>query len=244
MLTIGSHLITSICIVCVFAYLQGYFVCLVLYIVYVFNISCMRFLYSCVYTVQQALFDDFQISLLLECTCVFAGRPCGNMRVCVWARAPPAMLPFVSVYLCIQGHWPICLLSAAPGDSDGCLLTEYMALTIRFAVETSAASSSRLWVSLLTVSTLMSGLPRVTPRRPGRKAQPQVIIWVNVKRVIDLFIFLNKVKKQNKTTTFYSDLFCVCLTCLVHSLPCLFSLRWYWCIKQFGRLAASRGRKR
>lgn len=201
-------------------------------------------LFVCMYSTAGAFwwFSDIFVVRMYVCFCRQAlwEYAC----VCVWARAPPAMLPFVSVYLCIQGHWPICLLSAAPGDSDGCLLTEYMALTIRFAVETSAASSSRLWVSLLTVSTLMSGLPRVTPRRPGRKAQPQVIIWVNVKRVIDLFIFLNKVKKQNKTTAFYSDLFCVCLTCLVHSLPCLFSLRWYWCIKQFGRLAASRGRKR
>lgn len=76
------------------------------------------------------------------------------------------------------------LLSVAPGDSDGCLLTEYMALTIRVAVETLAASSSRLWVSLLTVSTLMSGLPRVTPRRPGKKhmlgyCQNKLGIFVN-----------------------------------------------------------------
>lgn len=108
MLTIGSHLITSICIVCVFAYLQGYFVCLVLYIVYVFNISCMRFLYSCVCTVQQALFDDFQISLLLECTCVFAGRPCGNMRVCVSARSSchVALCVGVSVHSRPLTHMP------------------------------------------------------------------------------------------------------------------------------------------
>lgn len=54
-------------------------------------------------------------------------------------------------------------------DCDSFVLTEYMALTIRVAVEALVASSSGLWASLLTVSTLMSGLPRVTPRRPGRK---------------------------------------------------------------------------
>lgn len=38
---------------------------------------------------------------------------------------------------------------------------------MRLAVETLAESSSKLWVSLFIVSTLMSGLPSVTPRRPG-----------------------------------------------------------------------------
>lgn len=49
------------------------------------------------------------------------------------------------------------------------LLTEYTALTMREAVDTLPESSSRLWVSLFIVSTLMSGLPSVTPRRPGRE---------------------------------------------------------------------------
>lgn len=51
------------------------------------------------------------------------------------------------------------------------LLTEYMALTMREAVDTLPESSSKLCVSLFIVSTLMSGLPRVTPRRPGSKTQ-------------------------------------------------------------------------
>lgn len=50
-------------------------------------------------------------------------------------------------------------------------LTEYMALTMREAVDTLPESSSKLWVSLFIVSTLMSGLPRVTPRRPGSKTR-------------------------------------------------------------------------
>lgn len=44
-----------------------------------------------------------------------------------------------------------------------------MALTIREAVDTLPESSSKLWVSLFMVSTLMSGLPSVTPRRPGKQ---------------------------------------------------------------------------
>lgn len=51
------------------------------------------------------------------------------------------------------------------------LLTEYMALTMREAVDTLPESSSKLWVSLFIVSTLMSGLPSVTPRRPGSKTR-------------------------------------------------------------------------
>lgn len=51
------------------------------------------------------------------------------------------------------------------------LLTEYMALTMREAVDTLPESSSKLCVSLFIVSTLMSGLPRVTPRRPGSKTR-------------------------------------------------------------------------
>lgn len=43
------------------------------------------------------------------------------------------------------------------------ILTEYIAFTMRDAVETSAVSSSRLGVSLLTVSTFMSGF-NATPR--------------------------------------------------------------------------------
>lgn len=54
-----------------------------------------------------------------------------------------------------------------PGTRVPPLLTEYMALTMRDAVDTLPESSSKLCVSLFIVSTLMSGLPRVTPRRPG-----------------------------------------------------------------------------
>lgn len=55
-------------------------------------------------------------------------------------------------------------------------LTEYMALTMREAVDTLPESSSRLWVSLVMVSTLMSGLPSVTPRRPASTNAPRMKI--------------------------------------------------------------------
>lgn len=91
-----------------------------------------------------------------------------NIHVCVCLSCHVALCVSVSADLRpLTRTPPLC----GPGDSDGNLLTEYMALTIRVAVETSAVSSSRLWVSLLTVSTLMSGLPRVTPRRPGTKTK-------------------------------------------------------------------------
>lgn len=70
-----------------------------------------------------------------------------------------------------RGYWVSC---SVPHDYRlskhiPLLLTEYMALTIRDAVDTLPESSSKLWVSLFMVSTLMSGLPSVTPRRPRRK---------------------------------------------------------------------------
>lgn len=58
-----------------------------------------------------------------------------------------------------------------PGRRVPLLLTEYMALTMREAVDTLPESSSKLCVSLLIVSTLMSGFPSVTPRRPGSKTR-------------------------------------------------------------------------
>lgn len=82
---------------------------------------------------------------------------------------------FVSV--CVGFTWPNSSSPQPSSGSDRCLLTEYMALTIWVVVETSSASSSRLWVSLLTVSTLIFGLPRVMPRRPGRK---ELYWWDNL----------------------------------------------------------------
>lgn len=55
---------------------------------------------------------------------------------------------------------------------------------MREAVDTLPESSSRLCVSLFIVSTLMSGLPSVTPRRPGGgKKTTKSFLYSNAKSV-------------------------------------------------------------
>lgn len=76
-------------------------------------------------------------------------------------------LAILSVHLCFE--WPNSSSPQSSSESDGGLLTEYMALAIRVVAETSATSSSRLGVSLFTVSTLIFGLPRVMPCWPRKK---------------------------------------------------------------------------
>lgn len=99
-----------------------------------------------------------------------------------------------------------------------------MALTIRVAVEASGASSSRLWVSLLTVSTLMSGLPRVTPRRPERKTQPRSHTLGQRQNKFGFLLMVLKKKQRRKRTKQKQHfiLFNAVFARLVRYLHCVF----------------------